>query len=283
MSPARLRSCSRWPTDVTHIHPTAVVSPEAQLDEGVDIGPYCVVGPQVKLGRNTRLFSHVHIEGDTEIGRDNQIFPGAILGTAAQTKDREDIPSKLVIGDENLIREYVTIHKGMKAGSRTVIGSRTVLMTSSHVAHDCQVGDDVVMANLATLGGHVTVGSGAVIGGLCGVHQLVRVGRLAMVGGVSKLSADIAPFSMADGRPATYRGINVVGLRRVGMDSATRMRLKKALSMLLSGHVNLQTTLPNVERELGDTPEVREVIDFIRASKRGVARGLDENGPDEVV
>ncbi len=254
------------------IHPTALVSKEAELGQGVEIGPYSVVGPQVKIGNNTYLASHVIIEGQTEIGERCKIFSGACLGTLAQTRQSQRMNSKLFVGDDNIIREFVTINASMKDGCKTVIGHRNMLMINAHIAHDCVLGDDIVIANGTALAGHVIVEDRAVIGGLVGVHQFVRIGKLSMIGGISKVVMDVAPFSINDGHPAKFCGVNAVGLRRSGYSAKQMSQIKMALKMLLGTRLNLTRVFPKVQRQLGDNPDVQYLLSFIKGSKRGVAR-----------
>ena len=262
-------------------HPTAIVSPEASLGTGVEIGPYSIIGPQVRIGRDTKISSHVHIEGDTQVGERCRIFPGAVIGTSAQAYLPKAVRSSVLIGDDNILREWVTVHSSMKEGGKTVIGSRNMLMANSHVAHDCVLGNDITMANLATLGGHVSVEDGVVLGGLSGVHQFVRIGRLAIVGGLSKVVMDVAPFSMADGRPALFRGLNAVGLRRAGFDSARRLRVRRALKELFTGHTSLSITVPLVKKDFKNDPDVQSILEFLEKSKRGVTRASASNTDEE--
>lgn len=256
----------------TFIHPSSVVSPEASLEEGVQVGPFCVIGPKVRIGRGTKLSSHVHIEGDTEIGQRCTVYPGAVLGAPAQARLSKPVNSGLTIGDDNEIREYVTMHCSMKDGGRTRVGDRNLIMASAHIAHDCVVGSDATLANLATLGGHVQVEDGAVVGGMCGIHQFVRIGRLAMVGAYSKLSMDAVPFSLVDGRPASFCGPNAVGLKRAGFSPQRRADVRRALKMLLAGGRAFSTVLPSMKKEFKGNADVEEILSFIAASKRGVIR-----------
>lgn len=254
------------------VHPTAIVSQEALLGEGVQIGPYSVVGPRVKIGDGTKLSSYVHIEGDTEIGARCTIFPGAVLGAPAQARLSKSVRSGLSIGDDNAIREHVTVHSSMKEGGRTLIGHRNLLMAGAHVAHDCVVGSDITMANMATLGGHVTVEDGAVIGGLVGVHQFVRIGRLAIIGAFSKLVMDAPPFSIIDGRLGKFCGVNAVGLKRAGYSPSRRSDIRKALKILFVDGGNLTRAVGRVGREFKNNKDVTAIVSFIQGSKRGVAR-----------
>ena len=254
------------------VHPTAIVSREAWLDEGVEVGPYSIIGPQVKVGRDTKISSHVHIEGDTEIGERCRIFPGAVLGTPSQTKKSEHVRSRLLIGNDNILREYVNINPGMTNGSKTVIGDRNFLMANVHVAHDCVLGSDIVISNYTGLSGHVQVEDGAVLGGLAGVHQFVRIGRLAMLGGLSKAVMDVAPFSIYEGQRAKFCGVNTVGLKRAGYTSKRISDIKNVLKTLFADHSSFSKTVPRVQSRFRDNPDVQALISFIRQSKRGVGR-----------
>jgi UDP-N-acetylglucosamine acyltransferase len=256
----------------TQIHSTAVIAEEAELGEGVEIGPYSIVGPRVKIGNNTYLGGHVIIQGQTEIGERCKIFSGACLGSIAQTRKSEFVNSRLLIGNDNIIREFVTINAGMKDGSKTVIGHRNMLMINAHVAHDCVMGNDIVISNGVALAGHVTVEDHAVIGGLVGVHQFVRIGKLSMVGGLSKVVMDVAPFSINDGHPAKFCGLNAVGLRRLGYRSEQMMQIKIALKMLLGTRVNFTRVIPHIQKRFSDNPDVRYLLSFVEGTQRGVAR-----------
>ena len=255
-----------------YIHPTAVVSKEAELGPGVEIAAYAVIGPQVKIGSGTRVGSHAVIEGQTQIGERCEIFVGACIGMPAQARNLERVNSSVILGDENVLREYVTVNASMKEGGRTVLGRRNLLMIGSHVAHDCVLGDDITLANSVALAGHVTVEDRVMIGGLVGVHQFVRIGKLAMVGGLSKVVMDLAPFSMNDGHPARFCGLNAVGLRRAGIKTESMTRIKAALKILLGDGHNLERAVPLVEKRFGGDPQVRYLLSFIGNSKRGVAR-----------
>jgi len=253
-------------------HPTAVVAKDAEIAPDVEIGPYAIIGPHVRLGAGTKVSSHVVIEGHTRIGERCSIYPGACLGLPPQDKKFTGGLTWLVIGDDNVIREHVTMHSGSQPESSTVVGARNYFMVGSHVGHDCRVGDDAILANSAALGGFVVVEDRAVLGGLVGVHQFCRVGKLAMVGALAKVSMDIAPFSVADGNPARFAGPNVVGLRRAAVPTARIMHLKKALKILLASALSTARAIERVRDEVPKTPEIDHLLTFIRASKRGVSR-----------
>lgn len=262
---------------MTKIHPTAIVAKEAELGAGVEVGPYSIIGPWVKIGDNCFIGSHASIEGRTQIGRGCRFFKGVSIGTPAQVLKSGPVDSSVVIGDDNLFREYATVNAAMKEGAKTIIGNRNMLMINAHVGHDCVLGDDIVIANGSALGGHVLVESGAFIGGLVGVHQFVRIGKLAMVGGVSKAGVDVAPFSMYDGRPAKFYGINAVGLKRAGYKSKQMMEIKTALKALMGEHSNMADKLAGLEKEHSDNPDIQHLISFVKKSKRGIGRDASES------
>ncbi|MBI4353351.1 MAG: acyl-ACP--UDP-N-acetylglucosamine O-acyltransferase [Candidatus Omnitrophica bacterium] len=265
------------------IHPTAIVAEGAKLAEGVEVGPYVVIGSRVEIGANTRIAGHVVIEGDTRIGEECSIFPGACIGTASQDKKTKGAADAyLRIGSGNVIREYVTINCGGTDGSGTLIGDRNLLMAYCHVAHDCVLGNEVVMANNAGLAGHVTVEDKAVIGGFTGVHQFVRIGKLSMTGGLSKVTMDVPPFSLCDGHPMKFCGLNVVGLKRAGYASKDLLELRRALKILFASGLHLQNAVRKVKETVRMTPEVEYTLAFIKGSKRGIARvgKLVENKSD---
>ncbi|HQP10263.1 MAG TPA: acyl-ACP--UDP-N-acetylglucosamine O-acyltransferase [Candidatus Omnitrophota bacterium] len=257
-----------------NIHKTAVIHPGAQLSSGVSVGPYSVVEGDVSLGDNVRIGSHCFITGQTTIGRNCKIYTGAVIGSAPQDKKHSaDDNVFLNIGENNVIREYVTINPGtVEGGSKTVVGSGNLIMAYSHIAHDCVVGNNCIMANGATLGGHVTLEDNAMIGGLSAVHQFVRLGRLAIVGGCSKVVQDVPPFSTCDGHPAKVITTNVVGLRRAQIPEETINRLKKAFKILFHSGLSKTTALERIAKEIDSCPEIEHLIFFAKTSERGLCR-----------
>jgi UDP-N-acetylglucosamine acyltransferase len=247
------------------IDPTAQVAPGALLGEGVEIGPYCVVGPRVVLGDRVRLVSHVVIEGVTEVGADSVVHPFAVLGGAPQHLGHKGEATSLIIGARNAIREHVTMHTGtMMGGGVTRVGSDGLFMVASHVAHDCVVGDHVVFANNATLGGHVHLDDYVFMGGLSAVHQHSRVGRYAFIGGLAAVTRDVIPFGSVRGNPAGLEGLNLVGLKRRGFSRETINDLRSAYRLLFAPEGTFQERLEDVARVFATSPEVSEIIDFIR-------------------
>lgn len=255
------------------IHPTALVDGSAELSPEVTVGPYAVIGPQVRMGPGTTLGPHVVIETGTTIGARCRIFTGAVVGAITQDLKFKGCRSFVAIGDDNIIREYVTINRGTTEGSTTRIGNGNFLMAYAHVAHDCVVGNHCVIANAGTLAGYVTVEDQAIIGGLAAVHQFVRVGRLAIVGGCSKVVQDVVPFALCDGHPARVHGINVVGLRRAGVSAAARRALQAAFHVVFEQGLTTPHGLAALARlPAASAPEVQALIAFVRASKRGICR-----------
>ncbi|MBW2618088.1 MAG: acyl-ACP--UDP-N-acetylglucosamine O-acyltransferase [Deltaproteobacteria bacterium] len=256
------------------IDTTAVVSPQAELGQNVKVGPYAVVEEDTVIGDETFIEAHATIKAQTTIGRRCRIYPYASIGTDPQDINYAGQETHLIIGDDNTIREFTTINRGTPGGGGvTRIGDHNMLMAYTHVAHDCQIGSDVVMVNLATLGGHVVIEDWAVLGGVSAVHQFCRIGAHAFIGGMTGVERDVPPFCMASGQRARLYGLNAVGLRRRGMPAETIRLLKEAYKSLFRNHgAVLAQSLDQVEAEMGDVPEVRQMIDFIRASTRGVCR-----------
>jgi UDP-N-acetylglucosamine acyltransferase len=254
------------------IHPTAIIDSRAIVHPETEIGPYVVIEGPVSIGRGTRVMAHAFLSGWTEIGEDNEIHPGAVVGHAPQDLAYQGEKSYLKVGNRNVIREHVQIHRATGAGLSTVIGNQNFLMANSHVGHNCRLSDGVTLANGALLGGHVEVGSGAFVSGNCVVHQFVRIGRLALMRGLSGASRDVPPFSIVDWQH-TVRAVNVVGLKRAGFSESTIRRIKESFSVLFRTGRNLSLALQEIEKREEWSAEVAELIDFIRASKRGVSVG----------
>jgi UDP-N-acetylglucosamine acyltransferase len=254
------------------IHPTAVIDSNAQIDEDVDIGPYCVVGKGVSIGRGTKLLSHVVLEGTTEIGQNCTLSPFASVGGPPQDTTYHGEDTTLVIGNNNVIKEYVTINRGsVKGGGITTVGSNNFLMAYVHIAHDCKVGNDIIMANCATLAGHVEVDDHAIFAGLCAVHQFCRIGKHAFISGITGVPKDVPPFMIAAGSRAKLYGLNVVGLGRHNFSPSDISDIKKAYRILFRSALPLTTSLKIIREEL-QGEHIRELVEFIEASKRGICR-----------
>jgi len=257
----------------TLIHPTAVIHPGAELHPTVQIGAYAVIGENVKVGPETTIGAHAVLEGPTEIGARNQIFPGAAIGLEPQDLKYKGAPSWVRIGDDNRIREYVTINRATGAGEATVIGNSNLLMAYVHVAHNCMIEDSVVIANGLAMAGHVHIESQAVIGGGVGIHQFVHIGRLAMVGGMSRIDRDVPPYMLVEGNPARVRSLNLVGLKRAGMTANQMGQLKKAFRTLYRCGHPLNQALEHLDL-LADNEHLQHLRRFLQLSQMEGRRGL---------
>lgn len=247
------------------IHPTAIVEPGAKLGEEVTIGPYCIVGPEVELGEGISLTSHVVIAGRTTIGPNTRIYPFASIGHPPQDLKYKGESSQLVIGANNVIREYVTMNPGTEGGGMvTQVGNNGLFMVGAHVAHDCKIGNHVIMANNATLAGHVEVGNWAILGGLSAVHQFVRVGHHAMIGGMSGVEHDVIPYGSVMGDRARLSGLNVVGLKRRRFSREDIHALRTAYRLLFAQEGAMAERLADVEAMFGDNKPVMDIVNFIR-------------------
>ena len=265
------------------IHPTAVVSADAAIDPSAELGPYVVVEGPVRVGPDTRVMAHAVLRGATTIGARNVIHPGVVLGGEPQDLAFAGTESFLQIGDDNVFREHAQVHRGTLPGSTTVIGDGNYFMHNAHVAHNCRIGDRVIIAGGALLAGHVEVADRAFVSGNCVVHQHVRIGTLALMRGLSRTGRDVPPFCIVDGTH-TVRGVNVIGLRRAGFDSARIAAVRRAVLALFGRPTHLGRALARVEAET-TTDDVRDLVAFVRAAKRGVCvpprRGARNDDPDE--
>ena len=250
------------------IQTSSIISKKAKIGNNVKIGPFCNIGEFVQLEDNIELISNVHIEGNTRIGKGTKIFPFASIGTAPQDLKYQNELTSLLIGDNNTIREYVTINPGTEGGGgKTVIGNNCLFMISSHVAHDCKVGNDVIIANNVPLGGHVTIEDSVIIGGNSAVQQHTRIGRLAMIGGMTGVLKDVIPFGLSVGNRNHLQGINLIGLRRKNYENKKIMNLDKAYKAIFSSK-NLHENLININKDFKGNELVEEVINFISKDKK---------------
>jgi UDP-N-acetylglucosamine acyltransferase len=238
----------------------------------VKVGPYCVIGAKVEVGDNCQLQHHVTLEGPSVIGTENVFYAYASIGQQTQDLKYKGEPTHLGIGDGNTFREFVTVHRGTAAESWTRIGNRGNFLAYSHVAHDCVVGDGVIFSNNGTIAGHVAVEDYAVIGGLTAIHQYCRVGRHAITGGCSKIVQDVPPFMIADGNPATVRGVNQVGLERHGFDAESVRRLREAYRLLYRSKMNVKQAVEEIRKRLWGGREIEQLVEFIEKSERGIIR-----------
>lgn len=259
------------------IHPTASVSSRAELASDVYVGPYVVIEDDVKIGAACQLGAHVVIKRFTQLGACNRVFEHAVLGGEPQDVKFKGESSSLIIGDDNLIREFCTLHRACGEGEATGIGSRNFFMVGVHVAHNCVVGDDNIFTNGAALAGHIVVEDHVFLSNNVGCHQFVRLGRHAMVGGKAKIVQDVLPFFVTDGNPSRVRGINSVGLRRAGFSAASRQALKNAYRVLFRSRLALAEALS--EMEAMNDENVDHLIGFIRGSRRGFIRAGEQEDP----
>jgi len=260
------------------VHPTAIVDPSVHLPESVVVGPYAIIEADVEIGSDCHIEGHAVIGSGTRMGARNRVQHHAIIGTDSQDMKFGGEPTGLMIGDDNIFREFVTVNRATGKGSATRIGSGCRLLAYSHVAHNCLLGDGVILANCAELGGEVTIESHAILGGLVGVHQGCRIGAHAIVGACSKVSLDIAPYVTADGHPARPHGLNLIGLKRHGFDRETREVLKKAYHLIFLKGLLLQDAVAMLEVSWPNIAEVAHLIQFILGSHRGLARPRSRAG-----
>lgn len=256
------------------IHPTAIIDPGAKVPDSCKIGPYCVIGPEVELGERCELISHVAIQGPTRIGAHNRIFPFASLGMAPQDLSYAGEPTRLEVGDHNVIREFVTINRGTVKGRQlTTIGNHALIMAYTHVAHDCIIGDHVILANAATLGGHVTIDEWATVGALCPVHHFVHIGAYSFIGGGTTITKDVLPFSKTVAARDTHAyGLNAVGLERRGFSKERIRKIHHAYKTLLASKLNTSQALEKLKAEADRGEDVDRLIRFIEESERGVIK-----------
>ena len=250
------------------IHSTAVIDQNAKISSNVNIGPFCVIGPNVIIDDHTTIYSHVNISGNTIVGKNNKIYPFASIGNDPQDLKYKGEPTKLKIGDNNTIREYVTINPGtVDGGGLTVIGDECLLMISSHIAHDCIVGNNVIIANNVPLGGHANIGDGVIIGGNSAVQQFTRIGKMAMIGGMTGVLNDVIPYGLSIGNRNFLQGLNLIGLRRNKIANKDILSLSDAYKEIFKSN-KLTDNLNNLNESFNDNPLIADVINFINRDKK---------------
>jgi UDP-N-acetylglucosamine acyltransferase len=254
----------------TQIHPSAIVDPDAELGQGVVVGPWSIIGPRVRIGDGTEVRSHVLIERDTTVGDDCRIHQGAVLGTDPQDLKYRGEDTTLVVGDRTVVREYATLNRGTADLRQTSVGDDCLIMAYAHVAHDCQIGNNVVLANAVNMAGHVFIEDWAIVGGLTAIHQFARIGAHAFVGGAARISQDVPPYTKVAGSPSKLYGLNSVGLDRRGFSLEVRQALKRAYRIVFQSNLPLKQALDQAEAECEELPEVLHFLSFIRNSERGV-------------
>jgi UDP-N-acetylglucosamine acyltransferase len=256
----------------TLIHPTAIVSSEAELGSGITVGPYSIIEANVVIGDGTVVGPRVTIEGHTVLGKQNQIFTGAVIGSVTQDKKYKGGVTYLKIGDRNKFREYVTINPGTDNETETVIGDDNLIMAYAHVAHNCVIGNETIIANAGTLAGHVIVEDQAIIGGLAGVHQFVRIGYMSIMGGSSKAVQDIPPYMMVDGHPAKAYGLNTVGLERAEIPAEDRLLLKRAFKVIFRSKLSTKNAIQALKSDFPPSSAISRLIRFLETSERGICK-----------
>jgi UDP-N-acetylglucosamine acyltransferase len=261
------------------VHPSAVIGPGVELAEEVEVGPFCYLSGRVRIGRGTRLISHVTVFGDTELGAGNVLHPNVVIGDEPQDIEYRGGPRAVRIGDRNVFREGVTVHRGSEHGDVTILGDDNFLMQNAHIAHDCRVGNNTIIAGGAIIAGWVEIADRAIISGNCAVHQFVRIGRLAFLRGLSRTSRDVPPFCILSDTH-TVRSVNTVGLRRAGFSAVQIGNIRRAFKILFGERRNLRLALEELCSGGPLSAEVAEMVEFIRASKRGVAFGPGQGGAE---
>lgn len=267
---------------MSEIHPTAIIGKDVQLEVGNKIGPHVVIEDGVKIGSHNTIHPYAYICKGTEIGSHNEIHMGAIIGHAPQDLAYKGTPTYTRIGDRNQIREYVTIHRGTKPESSTLIGDDNFIMAYCHIAHNCELGNRIIMVNQASLTGYCIVEDQAFLSGMTGFHQFTRIGRLAMVSALSAANKDIPPYVICGGRPATAIGINMVGLRRAGIEASVRNEIKEAYRYLYRSGLAVTNALERIKKEL-KSPEVEHFVRFIETSTRGIIAAGKESEEEETL
>jgi UDP-N-acetylglucosamine acyltransferase len=250
------------------IHPTAIIDPKAEVDSTCEVGPYAIIDANVRVASGCKIGPHVHLTGHTEIGANNRFYTGCVVGEAPQDLKYKNEPTRLRIAEGYVFREHVTVHRSAKLEEDTVVGSNNFFMAHCHVGHNCQLGDKIIIANGALIGGHVTIHDRVFISGNCLVHQFVTIGTLALMQGGSAISKDLPPYTIARG-DNHIAGLNTVGLRRAGLSAEDRLQLKKVYHALFRAEVRMREAAEKAAREFTN-PHARALVEFIRASKRGV-------------
>ena len=260
------------------IHPSSIISSKAKIDSSVNIGPFCIIEDNVKLGKNNRLISNVRITGNTSIGENNVFYPFSSIGSAPQDLKFKGEKSCLIIGDNNIFRENVTVNPGTKGGGlKTIIENNCLLMVGAHVAHDCLIKSNVILANNTTLAGHVEVFENAILGGNSAVHQFVKIGKFAMIGGMSGVEKNIIPYGLYTGIRADLKGINIIGLKRKGIKSDQINKIIKSIKLIFDSSNSIEINVKNLSETFTKIQEVKEIIKFIEITKkRGLCRYLND-------
>ncbi|MDH3974462.1 MAG: acyl-ACP--UDP-N-acetylglucosamine O-acyltransferase [Deltaproteobacteria bacterium] len=254
------------------IHKTAIISPGAQIDKNVEIGPYAIIGEGVKIGSGTVIGPHAHIACNTEIGNNNKISHSVSIGDEPQDISFQGQPTFVRIGDGNTIREFATIHRATKEGTATTVGNDNYIMAYAHLGHDAQVGNRTILSNGVGIAGHVHIDDKAILSAYVVVHQFCRIGGMVMIGALTRVTQDVLPYTLVEGSPAATHGLNVIGLRRNGMSSEMRQKIKRSYKILCREKLSVENAINKIKNELEPSEEINGLIDFVKASKRGFIR-----------
>jgi UDP-N-acetylglucosamine acyltransferase len=255
-----------------NIHPTAIVDPKAEIGAEVAIGPYTVVQDDVVISDGCQIGSHVLVHAGTRMGQNCRVFKGAVLGTDPQDLKYAGEKTTLEIGDNTTVREFCTLNRGSTHRLKTVVGSQTLLMAYVHIAHDCIIGNSVILANAINMAGHVTIEDFASVGGMTPIHQFVRIGKYSFIGGGLRVPKDVPPYILAAGEPLTYEGINKVGLSRRGFSGEVMLQMRRAFKLIYRSKLNVSQAISQIESTMELIPEIRNIIEFIKASERGIIK-----------
>ncbi len=257
---------------MNNIHPSAVVSPKAELDPSVKVGPFTIIEDDVVIGKGTEIVSSARIASGAVIGENVRIFHGAVIGTVPQDLKFGGEKTRVVIGDGTTVREYATINRGTSAHGESTVGKNCFLMAYSHIAHDCIIGDNVIMANSVNLAGHIEVGDYAILGGVLPVHQFVKIGAHCMIGGGFRVQQDVCPYALVAGYPLKVVGINAIGLKRRGFKAETIRTLEVVFKILFFSKLNTTQAVERIHGEVEIIPEVQEILEFLNRSNRGIVK-----------
>ena len=254
------------------IHSNSEIHSSAELGKDVRVGPFSTIGRRVKIGDRTEIGPNVYIEEDTVVGADCRIFHGASIGGDPQIAGVRDIVSFVEIGDQTIVREFVTIHRSGNQNKKTIVGKSCLIMAYAHIAHDCVIGNDVVLVNATSLSGHIIVEDRAFISGMIGAHQFVRFGKLSMTGGMSRIVKDILPYSTVEGNPARLIGANAIGLKRAGVAPGVRSSIKNAINFIMHDELNTTQAIKKIKEEIKMSDEINYLVNFVNQSNRGIIR-----------
>jgi len=257
---------------MSKIHPTAIVSPEAKISSDVEIGPFAIIENDVEIGEGTIVHNNVNIKAGARIGKNNIIYPYSVLAAIPQDLKFKGQYSQLVIGDNNSIREFVTISRSTIEGNKTIIGNNCLFMANSHTGHDCVIGDNCIVVNSVALAGHVVLEDNVVLGGLVGVHQFCKIGKNTMVGAHSMVVKDVPPYALFSGNPLHYEGLNMVSLRRKNFKLKTIEEIKKAYKIIYNSGLNVSQAIEKIKLDIQQTEEIKHLVTFIENAGRGISK-----------